>query len=78
MLHHQTLVTMAKAGVGIMPGIALEGAGRSRCHPLNITSPRITRKIGMVTFWEQALSPTARAMAKAISESFGLRPTLAG
>ena len=37
MLHRLTLVTMEKAGVGFMLGIVLEGAGRSRCHPLNIS-----------------------------------------
>ena len=71
MLHHQTLVAMAEAGVGvgILPGIALRGAGRGRCHTLTITEPEITRMVGTITLRGQSLSPAAAALADSISRS---------
>lgn len=80
MLHHQTLIAMAEAGVGIgiLPGIALEGAGQSLCHPLEISAPQLTRKIGILTLRGQALSPAAKAMANAITHGLGPHPALAG
>ncbi len=71
MLHHQTLIAMAEAGVGVgvLPGIALRGAGRSRSCLLTITDPKITRRVGTITLRGTSLSPAAAALATVISES---------
>jgi len=64
MLHHQTLLAMAEAGVGVgvLPGVALLGAGVTNCHQLPIVDPEITRQIGILTRRDHALSPAAAAL----------------
>jgi len=71
MLHHQTLIAMAEAGVGVgvLPGIALRGAGRGQCSLLTVKNPQITRHIGTIRLRDQSLSPAAAALSTAISDA---------
>lgn len=65
MLHHQTLIALAEAGVGVgvLPSLSLRGAGRGLCRSLIITDPEITRKVGTITIRGQSLSPAAAALS---------------
>jgi DNA-binding transcriptional LysR family regulator len=63
-LHHQTLIALAEAGVGIgvLPSVALMGAGSTKCRQLPIVDPDFTRQIGILTRRDHALSPAAAAL----------------
>lgn len=71
MLHHQTLIALAEAGVGIgiLPSIALRGAGQGRVSSLAIGARELTRRMGTITLRGQSLSHAASALAECISDS---------
>lgn len=68
MLHHETLVAMARAGLGvaILPGIALTPSDIRRLHVAKLARPRLSRDIGIITQRGNLLSATARAFVNAV------------
>ena len=76
MLHHQTLLAMAEVGVGVgvLPGVALMGAGTTLCHQLPIIEPEIKRQVGILTRRDHALSPPAAALVELTMNTLRLTP----
>lgn len=69
-LHHQTLIAMAEAGVGVgvLPGVALRGAGSTQAKAIPIIEPEIKRRIGIMKQRGHALSPAAAALVELTTE----------
>ncbi len=63
MLHHQTLISMAEAGLGIavLPETAVPTGRQGAYRIVPLTHPRVTRRMGILMLRGNNLSPAARA-----------------
>lgn len=71
MLHHQTLVAMAAAnlGIAILPRIALSSIGAQGVHIARLMKPQLSRDIGIFILRGHFPSPAASAFVKATQEA---------
>lgn len=65
MLHHQTLISMAEAGLGIavLPETAVPPSRDGAYAVVPLTAPSVTRRMGILTSRGHSLSPAAKAVA---------------
>lgn len=68
MLHHQTLISMAEAGLGIavLPETAVPPSRTGTYAVLPLSAPTVRRRMGILTSRGHSLSPAAKAVAETL------------
>lgn len=67
-IHAETVVAMAEAGLGVavLPASRLDRANLKATAVVDLTEPRITRSMALITLRKQKLSPAAQNLADKI------------